>query len=90
MRALTYEPAHEPDDQKAFSVDVQKLYEFSRKVLNEREATILNQENSVLWQDLIKISSSPGGKRPKAIVTLNEKTGKIKRKNEQSGYQKQY
>jgi len=77
MGALTYEPAHKLGDQKAFSVDVQRLYEFARQVLNEREATILNQENSVLWQDLIKISSSPGGKRPKAIVALNEKTGKI-------------
>ena len=45
--------------------------------MNEREATVLNQENSILWQDLVKISSSPGGKRPKAIVALNEATGEV-------------
>jgi serine/threonine-protein kinase HipA len=45
--------------------------------LNERETTILNPENSILWQDLIKISSSPGGKRPKAIVAVNKATGQI-------------
>jgi serine/threonine-protein kinase HipA len=45
--------------------------------LNQRETTILNPENSILWQDLIKISSSPGGKRPKAIVAVNKTTGEV-------------
>ena len=53
------------------------LYEFAKQILNERETTVLNQENSILWQDLIKISSSPGGKRPKAIVALNKTTGEV-------------
>lgn len=77
MGALEYEPARKLGDNSAFSVDVQRLYEFSKQVLNEREVTILNHENSILWQDLIKISSSPGGKRPKAIVALNNTTGDV-------------
>ena len=77
MGALEYEPAQKLGDNSAFSVDVQRLYEFSKQVLNERETTVLNQENSILWQDLIKISSSPGGKRPKAIVALNKVTGEV-------------
>ena len=77
MGALEYEPAQKLGDNSAFSVDVQRLYEFAKQVLNERETTVLNQENSILWQDLIKISSSPGGKRPKAIVALNKSTGKV-------------
>jgi serine/threonine-protein kinase HipA len=77
MGALEYEPAQELGDNSAFSVDVQRLYKFARQVLNEREATVLNQENSILWQDLVKISSSPGGKRPKAIVALNKTTGEV-------------
>lgn len=77
MGALEYEPAQKLGNNSSFSVDVQKLYEFARKVLTERETTVLDQENSILWQDLIKISSSPGGKRPKAIVALNSKTGEI-------------
>ncbi len=77
MGALEYVPAQKLGDNSAFAVDVQKLYEFSRQVLNEREATVLNHENSILWQDLIKISSSPGGKRPKAIVALNKSTGEV-------------
>ncbi|MDR1403291.1 MAG: HipA N-terminal domain-containing protein, partial [Tannerellaceae bacterium] len=77
MGALEYEPAQRLGDNSAFSVDVQRLYKFAKQVLNEREATIVNQENSILWQDLIKISSSPGGKRPKAIVALNDATGEV-------------
>jgi serine/threonine-protein kinase HipA len=77
MGALEYEPAQKLGVNSAFSVDVQKLYEFAKQVLNERETTVLNQENSILWQDLVKISSSPGGKRPKAIVALNKTTGEI-------------
>jgi len=77
MGALEYEPAKQLGNDSAFSVDIQKLYEFAKLVLSEREATVLNQENSILWQDLIKISSSPGGKRPKAIVALNKDTHEI-------------
>ncbi|OJV33052.1 MAG: phosphatidylinositol kinase [Bacteroidales bacterium 36-12] len=77
MGALEYEPAHKLGDNFAFSVDVQRLYEFAKQVLNARETTVLNQENSILWQDLIKISSSPGGKRPKAIIALNKDTGNV-------------
>lgn len=77
MGALEYEPARKLGDNSAFSVDVQRLYEFAKRVLNERETTVLNRENSILWQDLVKISSSPGGKRPKAIVALNKKTQEV-------------
>lgn len=77
MGALEYEPAQKLGDDSAFSVDVRKLYDFAKQVLSEREATVLNHENSILWQDLVKISSSPGGKRPKAIVALNESTGEV-------------
>ena len=77
MGALEYEPAQLLGENSAFSVDVQQLYEFAKMVLNQQQAIVLNAENSILWQDLIKISSSPGGKRPKAIVAINRNTGEI-------------
>lgn len=77
MGALEYEPAQKFGNEIVFSVNVQQLYEFAKKVLNERETTVLNAENSIIWQDLIKISSSPGGKRPKAIVAVNNINGKV-------------
>jgi serine/threonine-protein kinase HipA len=77
MGALEYEPARDLDTGSVFTVDVERLYRFAQKVLDERETTFLNAENSILWQDLIKISSSPGGKRPKAIVAINPSTGEV-------------
>jgi len=77
MGALEYEPAHELGNNSYFSVDVQRLYEFAKQVLNEQTSIVLNNENSILWQDLIKISSSPGGKRPKAIVAIHPVTGEV-------------
>jgi len=77
MGALEYEPARNLGSDSVFKVDVEKLYAFAKQVLNERETTVLDAENSILWQDLIKISSSPGGKRPKAIIAVNESTGEV-------------
>jgi len=77
MGALEYEPAQKLGDDSVLSVNIENLYAFAKQVLNERETTVLTAENSILWQDLIKISSSPGGKRPKAIVAVNKTTGQI-------------
>jgi serine/threonine-protein kinase HipA len=77
MGALEYEPAQVLGGDSAFSVDVQHLYEFAKQVLNEQGSVTLNSENAILWQDLIKISSSPGGKRPKAIVAIHRETGEV-------------
>ncbi|WP_085536784.1 type II toxin-antitoxin system HipA family toxin [Massilibacteroides vaginae] len=78
MGALEFEPAKELGNNSAFDVDVQKLYLFAKDVLSEKENTVLQAENAILWQDLIKISSSPGGKRPKAIVAINKETNEVK------------
>ncbi len=77
MGALEYEPAQNFANDTIFSVDIEQLYSFAKQVLSERQKTVLSAENSILWQDLIKISSSPGGKRPKAIVALNRETGEV-------------
>lgn len=78
MGALEFEPAEELGGNDAFAVDVQRLYEFAKEVLSERSAVRLTPERSVLWQDLIKLGTSPGGKRPKAIVAINEQTGEVR------------
>ncbi|MDR0833729.1 MAG: type II toxin-antitoxin system HipA family toxin [Candidatus Symbiothrix sp.] len=77
MGALEYKPAQKIGGSTVFSVDVQHLYDFAKQVLNEQQTTVLNAENSILWQDLIKISSSPGGKRPKAIVAISSTTKEV-------------
>ena len=77
MGALEYEPALSLGDEEPLDVNVQKLFDFSKRVLKGRETLVLEQDESILWQDLIKISTSAGGKRPKAIVAINDDTGNV-------------
>lgn len=78
MGALEFEPAQDLGGEDAFDIDVQKLYDFAQDVLSAREAVTLTAERSVLWQDLIKLGTSPGGRRPKAIIAFNPETGEAK------------
>lgn len=73
--ALEYEPAVDLGKSTSTNIDIQQLYEFAKQILDERETTILDNENSILWQDLIRVGTSAGGKRPKAIVAINRLTG---------------
>ena len=77
MGALEYEPAISVGDEEPLDVNVQKLFDFSKRVLAGRETLVLGHDESILWQDLIKISTSAGGKRPKAIVAVNDETGNV-------------
>lgn len=77
MGALEYEPALPINGEEPTDVDIQQLYDFSMRILDERETSVLNENESILWQDLIKISTSAGGRRPKAIVAINDKTGQV-------------
>jgi len=72
MGALTFEPVMPLGDDIPFPVDVQKLYDFSKEVLSRQHGIRLAPSESVLWKDLVKVSSSPGGRHPKAIVAINE------------------
>lgn len=78
MGALEFEPVQDLGGEDAFDIDVQKLYDFAQDVLSAREAVTLTAERSVLWQDLIKLGTSPGGRRPKAIIAFNPETGEAK------------
>ena len=77
MGALEYEPALPISGDEPMDVNIQQLYDFSQRILNDRETAVLSAEESILWQDLIKISTSAGGKRPKAIVAINNETGQV-------------
>lgn len=76
MGALEYEPARNLG-KESFGVDVSRLYNFAQDVLSERRGTSFNGE-SLLWQDMVKIGTSAGGKRPKALVAINEATGEVR------------
>lgn len=78
MGALEFFPAHEIGEEEATNIDLHELYDFAKKVLSERTEATISAEKDLLWQDLIKIGTSAGGKRPKAVIAFNEKAKEIR------------
>lgn len=80
MGALTFEPSTLTDNQKAFVLEVNSLVDIAQKVLSNRASfsTNLQQEEEKAILDILKIGTSAGGARPKAVIAYNEKTGEVK------------
>lgn len=80
MGALEFEPAYDKAEKKSFTMDIDSLVEVAKKILNEREAftTRLSKEDERAMMDILKIGTSAGGARPKALIAFNPKTGVIK------------
>lgn len=78
MGALEYEPAYIGDEDDVFDVDVNKLYAFAQSVLSERTDLAFDADHELLWADLVKLGTSPGGKRPKALIAIHDTDGSVK------------
>lgn len=78
MGALEYLPSAIEGEDIPFDVDVTRLYDFAKSVLDQRSEVEYTEDRELLWQDLIKLGTSPGGKRPKALIAINPKEKVIK------------
>ncbi len=78
--ALEFEPAQIKTGTKSFSLDLGSLVEVAKKMLNKREAflTNLNMEEEKAMMEILKIGTSAGGARPKAIIAYNPKTEEVR------------
>ena len=78
--ALEFEPALQSPNVNTFSIEMAGLVEVAGKMLSQREAFVTNlksdEEQAV--REIIKIGTSAGGARPKAVVAYNEKTGEVR------------
>ena len=77
--ALEFEPAIERNND-TFSVEVNSLVEIAGKMLSRKEAFVTNlkSDEEKAMRDILKIGTSAGGARPKAVIAYNEKTGEIR------------
>lgn len=80
MGALEFEPAVLKDGPKTFSVEIESLVEMAQKILSSKKEfkTNLKSEEAKALMDLLRIGTSAGGARPKAVIAYNEKTGEVK------------
>ena len=80
MGALEYEPAIKPFEESSSKIELNELLDLAEKVLAERKKIKLNlsEDEEKVLSELIKIGTSAGGQRPKAIIAYNKKTGEIR------------
>ena len=80
MGALEFEPSQLTINKKAFDIEIDNLISLSQKMLSKRAdfETNLNEKDQNAMLDILKIGTSAGGARPKAIIAYNEQTGQVK------------
>ncbi len=81
MGALEYKPAiHPSGNYKSEPLEIKELITLANEILNERSSMSGNlkedRENSLL--NIIKVGTSAGGARAKAVIAYNEQTGEVR------------
>ncbi|MBI1223070.1 MAG: type II toxin-antitoxin system HipA family toxin [Bacteroidetes bacterium] len=80
MGALEFEPSVLGNMQRTFKVELDGLVNYAAQMLQKRETfvTQLNSEEEKAMKDILRIGTSAGGARPKAVISYNEKTGEVR------------
>lgn len=77
MGAIEFEPATNTSIESSVPVEVKSLVEMAQQILGERKNFSVNLRADVKkgLEDIIRVGTSAGGARAKAIIAYNEKTG---------------
>ncbi|WP_378174311.1 type II toxin-antitoxin system HipA family toxin [Aquimarina sp. SS2-1] len=78
MGALEFQPARNIGKKIASTVEIDKLVTLAQRVLNSREQIELNISETEHLNELIKVGTSAGGQRAKAIIAYNAATNEIR------------
>lgn len=80
MGALQFEPSQMPNSQTSYLVEVSSLVDISRRMLQRREdfATDLSHDDKTAMMDILRIGTSAGGARPKAVIAYDEESGEVR------------
>lgn len=80
MGAIEFEPSQFAPGKNTFKVELDSLVNSIQEILSKREGfeTNLNKDEHLAMMQILKIGTSAGGARPKAIIAYNKKTGEVK------------
>ena len=80
MGALEFETALFKSEKQAIPVEIKSLVETAQRMLFVREEfeTNLEADEQKAMKDILKIGTSAGGARAKAVIAYNPKTGEVK------------
>jgi serine/threonine-protein kinase HipA len=78
--ALTFNPAEEKIQASPSSIELNSLIEVAKKVLAERTDLKINlkEEEQEAMEQLLRIGTSAGGARPKAVIAFNPDTKDVR------------
>ena len=80
MGALEFEPSSLLESKRAFLIEMDSLVAISQKMLSKKASFISNlkadEEKAIM--EILRIGTSAGGARPKAVIAYNENTGEVK------------
>ena len=80
MGALEFEPVLPKSNAGATKIELENLIQVAQKILSGRQdfATHFSGEEEKALSDILKMGTSAGGARAKAVITYNERTGEIR------------
>ena len=78
MGALEFEPAHGASTAPGTRLEVAALVELASKVLSERSKLQTSIEDDDLMRDILRVGTSAGGARAKAIIAWNRATDEVR------------
>ncbi len=80
MGALEFEPTQLKPSKNTFEVEINSLVDIAHRILNDRDSfeTNVNKDAQKAVLDILKIGTSAGGARPKAIIAYDKKTGQVR------------
>lgn len=91
MGALEFEPAQFNTGTRTFSLEIDSLIEIAKKMLYDRKSfiTTLSKDEEKAMTEILRIGTSAGGARPKAVIAYHPQTGDVRsgQANAPKGYE---
>jgi serine/threonine-protein kinase HipA len=81
MGGLEYKPAIPRSSSKTKEIEIAKLVELTNKILNQREGLhgiLTGSDDKISMEDILRVGTSAGGGRPKAILAWNPTTNEFR------------
>lgn len=80
MGALEFEPATSPETDPDIRIEIDSLVEVAKEALSKKEAfgANLNQDRKAAIAEILRLGTSAGGQRAKAIIAYNKDTGEVR------------
>lgn len=80
MGALEFEPSNSYKDlEESSALDIQAIVDVAKEIFQSREMfkDLLNQKDKRII-DILKVGTSAGGAKPKAIIAYNDETNEVR------------